>query len=144
VIGPLERIWAAVHGWFDALGRFVAEWARIEFVWTGIAVIGFLFSLWAAGDGWLDLASVRAEIKRGHLLYRGPRWWIAMGNFVSSTGWAFAWLMGFTIGCMVITRILAEYVGWLLVLMFLLLAVVQVWQRYARGKVGVATVLGTA
>jgi hypothetical protein len=144
VIDPLEQIWASVHAWFAALGLFIAEWARPEFVWTGIAVIGFLFSLWAAGDGWLDLASVRTEIKRGHLVYRGPRWWIAIGNAVSSTVWAFAWLMGLSIGCMVIAHIWSEYIGWLLILMFLLLAVVQVWQRYARQKVGAANAWGTA
>jgi hypothetical protein len=116
----------------------------IEAVWTGIAVIGFCFSLWAALDGWLDFASVREEIRRGHLIYRGPRWWIAVGNLASSGGWAFAWLMGIAIGVMAITRVRVEDAGSVLVVMFLLLAAIQVWNRYARRKVSRAVSHGRA
>lgn len=144
MIDPTEWIWTSVHAWFSALGRYLAEWARIELVWTGIAVIGFLFSLWASADARLDFASVREEIRRGHLVYRGPRWWIAISNLVSSTSWGFAWLMGIAIGFMAITHIWVQYAGWFLVLMFLLLAAIQAWNRYGRRKVSVATTRGTA
>jgi Ca2+/Na+ antiporter len=116
----------------------------IEAIWSSIAAIGFLFSVWAAGDGWLDFGAVREEIRRGHLIHRGPRWWIAVGNLIGSGAWAFAWLLGLAIGFMAITRVRVESIGWVLVAMFLLLAAIQVWNRYARRKVSRAVSHGRA
>jgi uncharacterized membrane protein len=45
---------------------------------------------------------------------------------------------------MAITRVWIEYVGWVLVAMFLLLAAIQVWNRYARRKVSRAVSHGRA
>jgi hypothetical protein len=140
----IRRIWAELDVWATALGDWIVRWLRIESAWTGVAVIGFCFSVWAAVDGWLDFASVREEIRRGHLIYRGPRWWIAIGNLASSSAWAFAWLLGIAVGVMAITRAWIEYVGWALVAMFLLLAAIQVWNRYARRKVSRAVSHGRA
>lgn len=124
------------------MGEIAATASPLEIAWTAVAVIGLLFSVWAAGDAYLDLSSVQKAARRGtgRIKTGGPRWWIAMGNLVSSALWAFVWL-GFAVLGWVAMGIPTPpdspethslLIGWSLVAMVLVLAVIQFWNRYVR------------
>lgn len=106
----------------------------VEWTWTTLAAFGLIFSAWACYDAYLDLRSVRAAARdpRTRILIGGPRWWIAVGNLVSSLGWTLAWAGFVAIGLMAITRTRPDAIGWALLAVLVDLALIQAWNRYAR------------
>jgi hypothetical protein len=115
-----------------------------EAVWTTVALVGCGFSLWAALDGLFDYREICHAIESHRAVYRGPRWWIALGNLVSSCAWALVWVGFAGIGLAVISRHFVEYAGPALVVVVLLMLGIQLWNRYARHKLDVAVTRGAA
>lgn len=118
----------------------MATASALEMIWTVVAVIGLLFSVWASIEAYLDLQSIRTAAGRPRPRVRigGPRWWIALGNLVSSAIWTVVWV-GFVYLGYVALRLPpnpamehADQTGWALVWLVILLAIVQAWNRYVR------------
>lgn len=121
----------------------MATASPLEVAWTAVAVIGLLFSLWATLEGHLDLRAIRIMAGRPSPRVRigGPRWWIALGNLVSSLLWVIVW-SGFTfVGTIamrtppnpaLVRAAQDDDTGWALVCLVAVLAAIQAWNRYVR------------
>jgi Na+/proline symporter len=123
----------------------------LEQVWTAIAVAGFVFSAWLAADGWIDLSAVRAGVRARPPRARiwGPRWWIALSSIVANGLLCLVWLGFGLIGVVAMgyppptpspdQHVSNMWVGWVLIGMEALLALVQGWHLFVRGRVSNAT-----
>jgi hypothetical protein len=121
--------------------------SALELSWTAIAVGGFLFSVWLVGGGWLDLQAVQAAIDAHPPRARrwGPRWWVAMSAVVANVALCLVWIGFVLIGAIAMRyppppptaqqTVSTQWVGWVLIAMEALLAAVQAWHLFVRGRV---------
>lgn len=120
--------------------------SAVEQAWTAIAVAGLIFSAWLASDGWLDLAAVRAAVNADPPRARswGPRWWVALSAVIANGLLCLVWLGFASIGAVAMslppnplaaqtTAVTAT--GWVLIAMEAILAFVQGWHLFVRGRV---------
>lgn len=119
----------------------------LEITWTSIAAIGLLFSLWLALSGWYDLAAVRAAIRAVPPRARtwGPRWWVGLSAVVANGLLCFMWIGFAAIGLIAMQfpppppnpdqQVSNMWAGWVLIVMEALLAGVQAWHLFVRGRV---------
>ena len=121
--------------------------APLEIAWTAISALALLFSIWLAVNGWRDFAAVCAAIAENPPRARrwGPRWWLGLSAWVANTALSLVWLGFATVGMLAMTAgpdsdvvyraWVASITGWTLIGMTLLLALVQAWHLYVRGRV---------
>jgi hypothetical protein len=112
-----------------------------------IAVAGLLFSGWLALAGWFDLKAVRQAIDDVPPRARiwGPRWWIALAAVVANVALCLVWMGFIFIGLMAMRyppppptteqAVSNQWVGWVLIAMEFLLAGVQGWHLFVRGRI---------
>lgn len=124
----------------------------LELAWAGIAAIGLLFSGWLAFVGWLDFSAVRAAIKAVPPRARpwGPRWYVALSAVVANVALCLVWGGFIFIGVVAMQfpppppttdqAVSNMWVGWVLIAMEGLLAMVQGWHLFVRGRVQAAIV----
>lgn len=119
----------------------------LELTWTAIAVVGLVFSGCLAVAGWLDLSAVRAAIRGVPPRARiwGPRWWVALSAVVANAALCLVWLGFILIGLIAMQfppppptteqAVSNMWAGWVLIGMEGLLAGVQAWHLFVRGRV---------
>lgn len=119
----------------------------LELSWTTVAGIGLLFSAWLAAAGWLDLSAVRQAIEAVPPRARawGPRWWVALSAVVANGALCLVWAGFIAIGLIAMQfppppptaqqQVSNQWAGWVLIAMELILAAVQAWHVYVRGRV---------
>ena len=121
--------------------------SHLEMVWTLIAVAGLLFSAWLTLAGWADFQAVESAIRRTPPLARrwGPRWWVGLSAVVANLTLIVAWAVFIFIGIMAMQwppppptteqAVANTWVGWALILAELVIAGVQGWHLFVRGRV---------
>lgn len=117
----------------------------VEQTWTAIAGIGLLFTLWMILDSYLDYRVVKKAIVLGHAVIYGPRWWLSCGAIVGGVLMAFVWLGFVGVGFLAMQfpppvptpdqTVSNQWVGWILIGMEGILALIQVWTRIVRVQV---------
>lgn len=118
--------------------------SALEISWTGIAILGFLFSSWGTWDSWLDFMAILGAIRVRKAVMYGPRWWIAMGFLGSDALFGLTWAGFILIGILAMTvppapnpqrEWVSEVTGWVLVALELMLACIEIWWRLVRIKI---------
>lgn len=152
----LSRWWQ--WGWYGAgllilvaSAIWVSEGTRnssyIERTWTAIAAYGLMFSAWLTASGWLDLDAVleasRALPPRARAW--GPRWWVGLSSVVANGLLCLVWAGFMTIGLIAMQfpppppnpdqQVSNMWAGWVLIAMEAILAGVQAWHLFVRGRV---------
>lgn len=119
----------------------------LELTWTVIAGIGLLFSGWLTGGGWYDLAAVRVAIADVPPRARawGPRWWVALSAVVANGLLCLVWAGFIATGLIAMQfpapppnpsqQVSNMWAGWVLIAMEALLAGVQAWHLFVRGRI---------
>lgn len=119
----------------------------LEASWTIVACIGLLFSVVLAVQGWLDFRFVERAISRIPPLARrwGPRWWVALSALVANTALCLVWGGFAFIGWVAMQfppppptaqqAVSNQWAGWALLTMEAVLAAVQAWHLFVRGRV---------
>lgn len=117
----------------------------LEISWSAVAAVGVVFTFWMILDAWLDYRAVTRAVRGGYAKARGARWWIAVGSLVGNSLTAFVWL-----GFLLVGLIAMQFpspppppdqppvnvaAGWILIGMEAVLASIQVWGRFVRGRV---------
>lgn len=113
-----------------------------ERVWTIICFIALVFTAWSVDDNTKNFRAIRTAIKQGRAVGFGPRWWIAFSSLVSSILMYMVWIDLACIGVVAMStgphdmlsvrQEVGEFVGYALVLASVLLALIQIWQVFAR------------
>lgn len=123
----------------------------LEIAWTSIAVTAFIFSIWLVFGGWNDFVAVRDAVRATPPRARvwGPRWWIALSAFVANMILTVVWLIFIVVGVLAMTTRpdsnplyqawVASITGWLLIVGFSLIALVQAWHLFVRNRVNRAS-----
>lgn len=119
----------------------------LEAAWSAIAVLGLLFSLWLAAAGWMDLDAVESAIDAHPPRARrwGPRWYVALSAVVANIALCLVWIGFLLIGAIAMRYpspapspdqgVSSQWVGWVLIAMEAILAGVQAWHLFVRGRV---------
>lgn len=119
----------------------------LEISWSVIAGVGLMFSLWLAVGGWLDLSVVLDAIKdvppRARIY--GPRWWVGLSSVVANGMLCLVWLGFIAIGLIAMQfpppppspdqQVSNMWAGWVLIAMEGILAGVQAWHLFVRGRI---------
>jgi Na+/proline symporter len=122
----------------------------LEWAWTLVAAAGLCFSIWLAVSGYLDLRAVVDASQENPPRARiwGPRYWVALSSWCANGTLCVIWVGFILIGAVAMQyppppptvdqTVSNQWVGWVLILMELLLAGVQGWHLFVRGKIEAA------
>ena len=133
-------------GWAQSwIVRSTEDSTAQERLWTLVAVIALGFTCWTVDDNIKNYWALRRAIRRGRAVMYGPRWWFAVSSIVSSVVMYVVWLGFATIGVVAMQvgphdpaseRLTVTYFnGYVLVVLTIALAIVQVWQVWVRNQI---------
>jgi hypothetical protein len=121
----------------------MANASAVELAWSVVALLGVLLSGWACQDDHASFEAVRLAVRLKRAVTWGPRWWMALAFLVSDLLFALVWIGFGSIGVVAMAlpeaisperREANEMIGYVLLGLEGVLALIQVWWRVVRLK----------